>query len=244
MPEASAPQNPIRPKLFKSKTLHNTVLATKFHYLEFETTEPFVFTAGQYVNAIVADHTFRAYSVATKTSDNRFGLLVDCRPGGPGSQFFEGLTEGKEMQFMGPIGVFTVHEDDGTDNVLLLGTGSGMSPLRCIVDDQFLNKNTSRNVYLYFGLTKVEEIFWKEYFEELESKYPNFHYRLAILDPDDTWTGHKGYNTDLMVQDFPDASNCGAYLCGHPAMIEGATKILLDKGCLPEHIHKEKFFLQ
>lgn len=247
MPELTSAK-PIQPKFkpqrLKAKLTKKENLATKFNYFELETPEEFNFEAGQYVNVIVAEHTFRAYSIATRPANNKFGLLVDTRPGGPGSQFFEKLSEGDEVEFLGPIGIFIVREDDGAENLLLLGTGSGLSPLRCIVDDELLVKNSGRNLYLYFGLTHLEEIFWKEYFEDLAERFPNFRYRLAILEPDDSWSGHKGFNTDMMKDDFPDTSTCSAYLCGHPAMISGAKKILVESGCLTGRIYEEKFFAQ
>ena len=232
-----------RAKLFKAKTLSNQVLASKFHYLEFETAEQFIFEPGQYVNAIVALHTFRAYSIASKVTDNIFGLLVDTRPGGPGSQKFESLKPGDELEFMGPIGVF-IYRDDGSENLLLLGTGSGLSPLKCMADRWLGEFMLKKNIYLYMGLTSPEEIFWQDHFEKLAQTYTNFHFELAILKPNQTWQGHVGYNTDLMKSDFPSTNSCSAYLCGHPAMIEGAKTILLESGCAKEKIYEEKFFLQ
>lgn len=234
----------VAPQKFASKLLSNTVLSSKFHYLEFETDTPFNFEPGQYINAIVAEHTFRAYSIAGKISDTRFSLLVDTRPGGPGSQFFENLHPGDSMTFLGPLGVFIIRENDGSENILLLGTGSGMSPLKCIVDEMFKEGNYSKPVYLYMGLTFTHEIFWKEHFEALAEKYPNFHFSLAILNPEEDWQGHKGFNTDFIKLDFSDAKSCSAYMCGHPAMIEGAKEILLSSGCPKERLYEEKFFAQ
>jgi NAD(P)H-flavin reductase len=234
----------VKPQRLNATLAYRENLSAKFNYFELETKQPFDFDAGQYVNVIVAANTFRAYSIATRPANNKFGLLVDTRPGGPGSQFFEALQIGNTFEFLGPLGIFVIRPNDGVENILLLGTGSGLSPLRCIVDDEFLVKNTTRNFYLYMGLTKVNEIFWKDYFEDIANKHSNFKYRLAILEPDEAWNGHTGFNTDLMKMDFPDASSCAAYLCGHPAMIKGATEILLASNCAKENIHEEKFFAQ
>ncbi|MFZ5424950.1 MAG: FAD-binding oxidoreductase [Patescibacteria group bacterium] len=231
-------QKPLR---YKATTTLSKNLASKFNYFEFQTTEDFNFIPGQYINVIVAEHTFRAYSLATKDGNKKFGLLVDTRPGGPGSQFFERLKKNDEIEFLGPLGVFIIHPEDGAKNLLLLGTGSGISPLKCMVDYQLKTLSSEIPLYLYFGLTNNKEIFWKDYFEELEVKYKNFHFRFALLEPDNEWNGHKGYNTDLMKNDFQNTSDCGAYLCGHPAMIEGATNILLSTGCPKERIYKERF---
>lgn len=247
MPELTAhkPITPrVKPQRLTATLTYKENLASKFNYFEFQTEGPFDFDAGQYVNTLVAEHTYRAYSIATRPAEDKFGLLVDTRPGGPGSQFYESIEVGKVIEFLGPLGIFIIRPEDGAHNILLLGTGSGISPLRCIVDDELLNKKSDKNIYLYMGLTKTSEIFWNDYFEDLASKHENFHYKLAIYDPEESWTGHKGYNTELMLQDFPDTCDCAAYLCGHPAMIKGAKELLQKTGCPDMRIYEEKFFAQ
>jgi NAD(P)H-flavin reductase len=96
-------------------------------------------------------------------------------------------------------------------------------------------------IYLYIGLNFVEDIFWKEHLDQLCSKHPNFHYEIAIWKPDETWKGHKGFVTELLAKDFPDASTCAAYICGAAPMVESVTKQLLSSNCPKERIYMEKF---
>jgi ferredoxin-NADP reductase len=222
-------------------TLSAQLLASKFHFYEFESEKPLNLKPGQYINVKVAPNTIRAYSVATKTDDNHFGLLVDTRPGGPGSQFFENLKPGNVVTYMGPFGAFVLNKDDGAENILFLATGSGISAIRCMIESALLEHKITKPVRFYYGLTHEGEIFWQDYFKELEKKHPNFKYQLCLCSPSEAWEGEKGFITKLVERDYPDASKCSAYMCGHINMIKDATELLLGLGCPKERIYTERF---
>ena len=215
-------------------------LAGKYHSFILKTDPALVFKPGQYVSIKVADTRINSYSIADHESAENFGLLIDTNPGGPGSKYFENLKVGDKISYLGPFGIFT-YKEDGAKNLLFLGTGSGVSPLRCIIDDLLKVQKVQTPITLYLGLRFPSDVFWKEYFENLEKEYPNFHYVLAISKPDETWTGKTGHITDLVAQDFPDASECSAYLCGNKLMVEETTNILLSHNCKKERIYSEKF---
>jgi acetate---CoA ligase (ADP-forming) len=222
-------------------TLSAQVLASKFHYFEFESENPLSLKPGQYINVKVAPNTIRAYSIATYDNNRNFGLLVDTRPGGPGSQFFENLKAGDVITYMGPFGTFIFDPNDDVENILFLATGSGISAIRCMIEVALIEHKITKPVKLYYGLTHEEEIFWKDYFEELSQKYPNFSYQYCLCDPKESWEGPKGFITQLVEKDFPDASNCSAYMCGHKNMIADSTELLKKLGCSEEKIYKERF---
>jgi len=229
------------PKMKIAKTLEHVTLASKFNHYKFESEEPLIFAPGQYISVKVADTAIRAYSIATRYDDKHFDLLVDTRPGGPGSQYFEKLQAGDKMQFLGPFGKFIYTEEDGADDLLFLATGSGASAVRCMIDHALLEKHTTKKLKLYFGLTSDFEVFWRDHFAELSVKYPNFSFEIALFKPSEEWAGAKGFITELVKRDYPDASKCSAYLCGHRAMISDASDILIANGCPKERIYTEKF---
>jgi len=241
-PPAAVKPVPVVPvSRFKvAEALECTTLAGKYHNFIFKTDPPIVFKPGQYVSIKVADTRINSYSIADHESSENFGLLIDTSPGGPGSKYFENLKVGDKISYLGPFGIFT-YKDDGAKHLLFLGTGSGLSPLRCIIDDLLKTQHIQTPITLYLGLRFPSDVFWKDYFENLEKEYPNFHYVLAISKPDETWTGKTGHVTDLVAQDFPDASECSAYLCGNKMMVEETSNILLSKGCKKERIYSEKF---
>lgn len=238
--QAPKPQA-VKPKYQVATTLKHKNLATQFHYYEFEAEMPLVFKPGQYISVKVAPDAVRAYSIATHSGPKRFNLLVDTRPGGPGSKFFENLKKGDKITYMGPFGVFTLNLDDGADHLLFLATGSGMSALRCMIDTALIEHKLEKPITLYFGLTHPQEIFWQDHFNELVEKFPNFNYEIVIFKPDENWHGPTGFITELVKENFADASKCAAYLCGHRAMIADGTELLLAQGCPKDRIYTERF---
>jgi len=241
MNEIKEVKTPTPPTMKMAAATKHDVLAAYFHYYELETEEPFDFKPGQYISVKVAPNAVRAYSIATRLGSNKFALLVDIRPGGPGSKFFEQLKPGDKVPFLGPFGRFTIEVDDDVENLLFLGTGSGMSALRCMIDSALKEQGVKKPMKLYFGLTFPYEVFWQDYFESLKKQYPNFDYDIAIFKPDESWTGHTGFVTEYVKQDFPDAGKCAAYLCGHRAMIADVSELLQAHGCPKERIFTERF---
>ena len=222
-------------------------LTAKMYHFVLETPEPFEFKAGQYVCVKVAEGRINAYSIAGKLAENRFELLVDISPGGPGSKYFENLKVGDKVAYMGPFGIFTLKPDDGSEEMLFLGTGSGCSPLRSLIDSALAEHQLDKPITMYFGLREEGDIFWKEYFENLSKKYPNFHYKLFLSQPGVDWPatagkhGAVGHLTEAIKGDFPDTSKFSVYLCGNKAMTEEAKKLILECGCPEERIYQEQF---
>jgi ferredoxin-NADP reductase len=229
------------PKYKTAVCLSHETLASKFNHYKFESEEPLIFKPGQYISVKVADDAIRAYSIATRYDDTHFDLLVDTRPGGPGSMFFENIKQGDKMAYLGPFGVFTFNGDDGADELLFLATGSGTSAVRCMLDISLQELKFTKPMKLYLGLTFEEEIFWEDHFKELAQKYPNFSYKIALFKPSENWKGATGFITELVKAEYPDATKVAAYLCGHRAMIADATDILLAQGCPKERIYTERF---
>jgi len=241
MKEAEQKTKAKPPSLITATCTKHEVLAEYFNYYEIETQEPFEFKPGQYISVKVAPNAIRAYSIATKLAPNKIALLVDIRPGGPGSKFFEHLKPGDKVPFLGPFGVFTLKVEDDVDKMLFLGTGSGMSAIRCMIDFALKELNLKIPIKLYFGLTYVKEIFWQDHFEQLKKDYPNFDYEISIFKPEQSWSGHQGFITEEVDKDCPEASSVAAYLCGHRAMIADASELLLKHGCPKTRIYTERF---
>lgn len=215
--------------------------AGKFHVLEFQPEKPLQFTPGQYISVKVAPDRINSYSIACHENFNKFSLLVDTTPSGPGSKFFESLKEGEKITYLGPFGQFSLNLSDGSAQMVFLATGSGLAPLRCMIEEALMVQNSKLPIKLYWGLTNTTDIFWTNWLEFLKSKYPNFDYNIVIWKPDSSWTGHTGFITDFLSRDFPNASSISAYLCGNKNMIADATQILTSHGCPKEQIYTEKY---
>lgn len=230
------------PQFKTATTISHKLVADKYHHFLFESATPLNFKAGQFVSVKVNDQRINAYSIAGCPDQNHFELLVDVSPQGVGSKYFENLKEGEKITYLGPAGIFTLKPNDGSQHLLLLGTGSGIAPLKYMAEDALKNLKITQPITLYFGLRFKEDIFWTDIFDELSRNYPNFHYKLCLSKPSPDWTGFSGHITDIVKQDFPDAGICSAYLCGNKAMIEESAKLLLESGCPQERIYSEKFY--
>lgn len=236
--ESSKPK-PTGPKYKNATTTKVDLLAGKIRYFEFETEQPLNIEPGQYISIKVSPTRINCYSVAGQKSPTVFNLLVDSTPGGPGSKFFEALNVQDKISYLGPFGNFTLKLDDSAETLLFLGTGSGVAPLKSMIE-YCLEKKVAQNIFLYVGLNNYEDIFMKDYFEKLSKEHANFKYKLVVCNNCDQWNGPTGFITEQLKNDFPDASKCAAYMCGNKFMITDATKILTDNGCSSERIYFEK----
>lgn len=228
------------PKFKLAKTLECKILAGKFHNFIFETESPLLYKPGQFICIKVAKDRINSYSIASNEGKNKYSLLVDISPGGPGSKYFENLKPGDEINFLGPFGTF-FFKHDNTGHIVFSGTGSGCAPLRSMIDHLLKVDRVQKPITLYLGLRYIADIFWQDYFTKLSGKYPNFKFILVISRPDASWQGRSGHVVDYISQDFPDALPLSAYLCGNISMIKEAADILISRGISREKIYTENF---
>jgi len=229
------------PKFKVATTTYAKVLSAKYHYFELETEEVFNFVPGQYISVKVASDRINCYSIAGSHSPTKFNLLIDTTPGGPGSKFFEALQVGGKLSFLGPFGTFTLKPDDGSKQLLFLGTGCGFAPLKCMIEVALKANETALPIHLYLGFNYQADIFLKDYLEKLSLEYPNFKYKIVVSKPEASYRGLKGFITEYVAKDFKKARDCAAYLCGNKLMIAGVTEVLLKNGCPPKRIYTEKY---
>lgn len=207
----------------------------------FETREPLTFLPGQFISIKVDERNIRSYSLSGQVGANRYGMIVDVKPGGPGSTFFDGLQLDQTFTFLGPLGRFVYHPDDDAKELIFLATGTGVAPFKAMLEDAFAHNDT-RPLTLYFGLRYFEDIFWDEYFNTLQANHPNFKFVLCLSKPNEHWKGVVGHITDFVKKEHPNLSDASAYLCGNGTMIVEATDILKNAQMPETRIYMEKFF--
>ncbi len=136
---------------------------------------------------------------------------------------------------------------DTENEMVFIGGGAGMAPLRSIIFDQLKRLNTSRKISYWYGGRSLKELFYLDDFEQLEKEYDNFSWNIALSDPlpEDKWEGYTGfihkvvYENYLKNHDAPEEIEY--YLCGPPMMIE-AVKVMLDNlGVEPDNIYLDDF---
>lgn len=229
------------PKFKVATTLSANNLAGKVSYFEFESEEPIEVKPGQYLSVKVSDTRINCYSVAGKPSPTKFNLLVDSTPGGPGSKFFESLKEGDKMTFLGPFGNFILEPQDGVETLLFMATGVGLAPLKYMIESALSDDRFKQNIKLYTGFNNYEDIFLKDYFDDLAQKDSRFSHEIAVNNPHPDWKGAAGFITELVKRDYADTSKCAAYLCGNKYMIADITNLMVERGCPKERVYMEKY---
>jgi MocE subfamily Rieske [2Fe-2S] domain protein len=196
----------------------------------------------------------RNYSFATNPATDpllRFNVRIatpprgqDC-PAGAGSSYVFSLKPGDRVTAIGPFGDF--HVKDTQREMVYLGGGAGMAPLRSHLAHLFETVKTPRRVSYWYGARSLQELFYLDYFESLARQHDNFTFHVALSEPlpGDRWTSHTGFIHEVLLREYlashPDPAAVEYYLCGPPAMIRAATGMLRDLGVPPARIAFDEF---
>jgi len=199
------------------------------------------FNAGQYVVLDVPSGQKRPYSVASPTSrGDRIELHLKRSDAGVCTDkwVFRSLAVGDRISLSGPYGRFSLRPLR-TEPMLLLGSGTGLAPLKAIVQE-VRESGLEREVVLYHGVKTLADLYDREFFERVEAECDWFSYRPALSQ--DEWKGRRGRVPELLAQDYPRAAGNVAYICGNPRMVADAMKALMRARLFPRDIYREDFF--
>ena len=197
----------------------------------------------------------RAYSMANYPEEHGIIMLnvriatppprqMDLPPGKMSSYIF-GLEPGDEVTISGPYGEFFAKDTDA--EMMFIGGGAGMAPMRSHIFDQFKRINTDRKVTFWYGARSLREAFYTKDFNSLADAHDNFTWHLALSDPlpEDNWEGYTGFIhqvvLDQYLNDHPAPEDIEYYLCGPPLMLQACMKMLDDLGVEPENILFDDF---
>ncbi|WP_428819261.1 NADH:ubiquinone reductase (Na(+)-transporting) subunit F [Microbulbifer sp. MCCC 1A16149] len=166
-------------------------------------------------------------------------------PAGAGSSYMFNLQPGDQVQLSGPFGSF--HVQNSEREIILIGGGAGMAPLRSMIVDQLRNRGTLRPMRFWYGARNLREVFYAELFDELAQQHGNFQWQLGLSEPrpQDAWQGATGFISDIAADSYlrqhPNIGNCEFYLCGPPAMLRASIAMLKQLGVREEQIAFDDF---
>jgi Na+-transporting NADH:ubiquinone oxidoreductase subunit F len=197
---------------------------------------------------------FRAYSMANHPAEGNMVMLniriatpppnMDVPPGISSSYIFN-CKPGDKVWISGPYGEFFAKDTDR--EMMYIGGGAGMAPMRSHIFDLFRTRKTSRKVSFWYGARSVREMFYQEDFESIARDFPNFSFNVAMSEPqpEDNWTGPVGFIHTVVLENYlkshPDPTEIEYYLCGPPPMIAAVNKMLYDLGVEKEMIAYDEF---
>ena len=227
--------------VFEDRQVYND----KFVYFHFELKSPtrLDFKAGQFISLLVDEQsTHRAYSIASDP-DVKHGIeiLLDITPNGKGVNYLLNLKFGDEIKFLAPMGRFIIEEDNDEAQLALVGTGSGIAPLKSIAFDQLKNKQDQRQITLYWGLRFANQLVWQNEFSRWSDRYSNFEFHPTLSRAEKEWPLCRGRVTNcLQIHDL--APKTGYYLCGSKKVVDDVKQVLFSRGVEKKFIHHENFF--
>ncbi len=166
-------------------------------------------------------------------------------PPGIASTYIFSLKPGDKVKISGPFGEFFIQDTDR--EMVYVGGGAGMAPLRSHIFHLFHTLKTGRKVSYWYGARSRREIFYEDEFRAIEKKFKNFSFHIALSEPlpDDKWKGDVGYIHDVVYENYlkthSEPEDIEYYLCGPGVMTDAAECMLNKLGVEPEMIRFDKF---
>jgi propane monooxygenase reductase component len=215
--------------------------------LEIELEKPLKFWAGQYVDLTLPNLAItRAFSMATPPSDGtNLRFIIKKYPDGAFSSLLDGgLQVGDSIVAKGPYGT-CFRREARPGPMLLIGGGSGMSPLWSILADH-IESGEQRPVRFFYGARARADLFYLPELAAITGKLNDFRFvpALSQAEASDQWEGETGFVHEVVLRHLRQEKLEGtidAYACGPTPMIEAVIPVLQMNGVEPEHIHFDKF---
>ncbi len=204
--------------------------------------------------------TVRAYSMANHPAENGIIMLdvriatppIDKKTGewkkvvpGIASSYIFRLKPGDKIMVSGPYGDFRVNNSDA--EMMFIGGGAGMAPMRSHIFHQFKTLHTRRKTSFWYGGRSLRELFYMEDFQELEREHDNFSFHVVLSEPhpNEQWDGPIGFVHQAIFDNYlkihPYPEDIEYYICGPPLMLQAVLKMLDSLGVDLSMIHYDDF---
>jgi Na+-transporting NADH:ubiquinone oxidoreductase subunit F len=206
------------------------------------------------------EETYRAYSMANYPAEKNL-IKLNIRiatppwdrvkkqfmnvPSGLCSSYIFSRNPGDKVTISGPYGEFHIKDTDS--EMIYIGGGAGMAPLRSHIFHLFNTLKTKRKVTYWYGARSLREVFYEDEFRAIEKKFPNFTFNLALSEPlpEDNWTGYTGFIHRVLLDNYlcshEEPEDIEYYFCGPPQMNDAVVKTLDVMGVPKENIAFDDF---
>jgi len=169
----------------------------------------------------------------------------DSVPPGIMSSWIFNLKPGDKATISGPFGEFFAKDTD--NEMVFVGGGAGMAPMRAHIFDQLKRIHTDRKMTFWYGARSLKETFYVDEFDQLAGDNDNFEWHIALSEPlpEDNWEGYTGFIHNVLHDEYLAGhrapEDCEFYLCGPPMMNTAVIKMLEDLGVPDDHILLDDF---
>ena len=225
----------------KAKLLHFRDIAPATRQFTFEANQEFSFIPGQFLSLMAESGgkvITRAYSIASAPDGNRFDLCLNLVQDGTLTPHLFDMREGDDIDCKGPFGAF-VFRNPPNDSILV-ATGTGVTPYRSMLWER-LPAAPDRQFTLVFGARHEHGLLYRDEFEELAARYPNFHFVPTLSRPHPEWTGLSGRVHWHVFGVLGDRRDVDVYICGMAEMVDELRGALKEKGLDRKKIIVEKY---
>lgn len=201
----------------------------------------------------VDEPTIRAYSMANYPEEKgimKFNIRIASPP--PGTDFPPGKMSsylftkkpGEKVTIFGPFGEFFAKDTDA--EMVFVGGGAGMAPMRAHIFDQLLRIKTDRKMTFWYGGRNERELFYVDEYDKLDAEHDNFEWHVALSDQGiEGWEGYTGFIHNVLfeeyLKDHPAPEDCEYYMCGPPMMNAAVIQMLEDLGVERDNIFLDDF---
>ena len=207
-----------------------------------------------------SEETFRAYSMANYPAEKNL-IKLNIRiatppwdsakkqfknvPPGLCSSYIFSRKPGDKVVLSGPYGEFHIKDTD--NEMVYIGGGAGMAPLRSHIFHLFHTLKTKRKVSYWYGARSLREVFYEDEFRAIEKDFPNFTFNLALSEPvpEDNWKGYTGFIHQVLYDNYlskhDEPEEIEYYFCGPPQMNNAVVKTLDGLGVPNENISFDDF---
>ncbi|SHI15172.1 NADH:ubiquinone reductase (Na(+)-transporting) subunit F [Ferrimonas marina] len=202
----------------------------------------------------VKQEVIRAYSMASYPEEKGLIMLnvrIATPPPGSGaptgqmSSFIFSLKPGDKVIISGPFGEFFAKDTDA--EMVFIGGGAGMAPMRSHIFDQLKRLNSKRKISFWYGARSKREVFYQKDFDDLAAEKDNFQWHVALSEPlpEDNWEGYTGFIHNVLYEHYLKShkapEDCEYYMCGPPIMNASVINMLKEMGVEDENILLDDF---
>ena len=220
--------------------IDKTALKPSIMRLRLKPEAEFEFRAGQFINLHRDDGLIRSYSIASLPQDGYIELHVEHIQDGKMSNWLhDEVAVGDKLNIDGPHGECFYIDSQPEQNLLLVGTGTGLAPLLGVIRDALANKH-SGELHLFHGSHSSEKLYLIDELTQLAAEHANVFYTPCVSGPDNEGFS-AGRANDVALTQLPKLDGWRVYLCGHPEMVNGTKKKAFLAGASFNDIHADPF---